>query len=784
MTTLSVEGEVPSFLDLAWECLSCMDYDCTDRQNNTPLHAFVKAPNCATSKKAEIVLKSLLAKGCLSQERDLRGKMPHEYLPASHQFHKTLLSATQSPGEGVVHRLEEIRKRSNEALVANNFIAALDGYTMALKIAEKFPRSLKEEKAILYSNMAAVHLKKEEPKEALAATEKSLRNNAGFVKSYLRQGQAYSKLKKYAEACKSFMQGFDATSNQQEEIKFCIEAVLQVSKLSGESARPILVDLRPKLVSVWSEVLAQLTREGNWSEVNTLLSGPPKFSDDLGVMAGYLCRTAELKTICNLSPRVKFDVGRLMLILLERQADFASLAVSEKDTPFHALTRLSMHNVLTWDDFGCICDLLKSGNLFPIETVCPDGEGRSLLHAVCLESLTLPESDHVAMSFTLLLSIREQLGWSLDPNSRDKYGKRPVDYCKPGSRMHSFVTLVSNDYASQQPSSSKTKPASEKGSKGGASKKSSSSYSSAQSTSSILKWEDLKVQGNKAYSNLKYEQALKLYTQAISTFERDLRDAGQDLKSLPDSTSHDLAVLYGNCAECHCHLGNSQAFFENARQNVNYDGLWFKGHYRIGRACLLLDEPQLALQAFVNSYKYLPAERDRGIQTSILECLVDAAFHLKAQKKQAGDWDVAALLKSLPRIPGEVRTSLALQFIRKGTFEFWKKAEFAFGLPSTSGSAKYQESSLGIFCQKELLSRQGWICSLILQIANLKDLLPTLKFHPRDRYLHAALTLIVATGSSPAKHPDTIALLKVVIDFAKARKELDQQDMDGNTGLH
>ena len=85
--------------------------------------------------------------------------------------------------EGIVHRLEEIRKRSNEALSSDDLSVALDGYMMAIKIAEKFPHNLKEEKAILYSNMAAVHLKKKEPKEALEAAQKSLRNDAGFVKA-------------------------------------------------------------------------------------------------------------------------------------------------------------------------------------------------------------------------------------------------------------------------------------------------------------------------------------------------------------------------------------------------------------------------------------------------------------------------------------------------------------------------------------------------------------------------------------------------------------------------
>ena len=78
----------------------------------------------------------------------------------------------------------------------------------------------------------------------------------------------------------------------------------------------------------------------------------------------------------------------------------------------------------------------------------------------------------------------------------------------------------------------------------------------------------------------------------------------------------------------------------------------------------------------------------------------------------------------------------------------------------------------------------SWICSLILQITNLRDLIPTLKFHPRDNYLHAAITLIVTTGSSPVKHPDAVVLLKTVIEFAKSRNEVNQQDVDGNTALH
>ena len=84
--------------------------------------------------------------------------------------------------EGLINRLEKIREYSKKALATNDLRAALEGYKVAADIAEKFPRSLRDEKAILYSNMAAVHLKKDEPKEALEAVEKSLRNDAGYVK--------------------------------------------------------------------------------------------------------------------------------------------------------------------------------------------------------------------------------------------------------------------------------------------------------------------------------------------------------------------------------------------------------------------------------------------------------------------------------------------------------------------------------------------------------------------------------------------------------------------------
>ena len=73
---------------------------------------------------------------------------------------------------------------------------------------------------------------------------------------------------------------------------------------------------------------------------------------------------------------------------------------------------------------------------------------------------------------------------------------------------------------------------------------------------------------------------------------------------------------------------------------------------------------------------------------------------------------------------------------------------------------------------------------MILQLLNAKDNIPTLKFHPGDHYLHAALTLVVVSGSSPTKHPDAVTLLETVINFAKTHSKLNWQDPSGNTALH
>ncbi|GFR81204.1 TPR and ankyrin repeat-containing protein 1-like, partial [Elysia marginata] len=151
--------------------------------------------------------------------------------------------------------------------------------------------------------------------------------------------------------------------------------------------------------------------------------------------------------------------------------------------------------------------------------------------------------------------------------------------------------------------------------------------------------------------------------------------------------------------------------------------------------------------------------------------------------KQTGDDPAAMLQRNFKPVPGNIRLHLAAEFIQNHTSESWKKAEFVFGLNGDSAPVSRKED-LRIFCKRDLLNRNGWVCSFILQLANLRDLIPTLKFHPQDHYLHAALTLVVSTGSSPAKHPDTVVLLEKVIDLAKTRQELNRQDADGNTALH
>ncbi|CAL1538727.1 unnamed protein product, partial [Lymnaea stagnalis] len=126
-----------------------------------------------------------------------------------------------------------------------------------------------------------------------------------------------------------------------------------------------------------------------------------------------------------------------------------------------------------------------------------------------------------------------------------------------------------------------------------------------------------------------------------------------------------LAVLYGNRAECHHKLNNITNFLEDAKKNVDYDGTWYKGHHRVGRAFRERGKLPNAVKAFVNAYNTLKPADGEQMKRVILADLVETAIQQKAGSH--------TFLKELDFVSTATWFYLAYDFIKK---KEWHLAEF------------------------------------------------------------------------------------------------------------
>ena len=111
---------------------------------------------------------------------------------------------------------DELKKKGNDALQAENFDEAIKYYTQAIEIDPK--------NHILYSNRSAAYAKTSEFNKALDDAEKTIEIKSDWPKGYSRKGAALELMGKMDEAIKVYEEGLklDAENEQlKEALKNC-----------------------------------------------------------------------------------------------------------------------------------------------------------------------------------------------------------------------------------------------------------------------------------------------------------------------------------------------------------------------------------------------------------------------------------------------------------------------------------------------------------------------------------------------------------------------------------
>ncbi|XP_059158005.1 TPR and ankyrin repeat-containing protein 1-like isoform X2 [Physella acuta] len=727
MTSLSLEGEMPEFLNLAWNKLTPDKYDEADNDGDTALHVWAKSKNNSKPHGIEIC-KDLLKHGCLVKKNAV-GNIPYQYLAKSNKMFEALTEFGSTADAAICNRIDLIRISGNEALQKDNLQEAIKLYDKAIEISEIY--SLKPQLSVLYSNMAAVHIKLEDYKRALLAADKSIQAMPS-PKAYYRKGQSLIELGQNSKAFDTLMKGFTETTEDVYKIKFIEEAACLLVSMNEKErgSRTLKVKGADHL---WPKLLQNLTQSGKWNIVYKMITGSPLF--DIGPIKNNDASTVILSSIFDVLDKeyLDFDPSLLLKLLLQHGAPPASLA-SKDESYFHSAVRfcLATGNKL-------ILDVILEMDLYKTVTNALDVNSQTPLHVLCQVSSNSGLDDEFVIHMA-----RDLIKKGVNPHHLDSKQKLAINYTLSGSQLRKFLGGPKQD--------------------------------------SSMDWNLLKENGNEAYKLEDYKKAIDLYTEAIFMLESNVQ-SNKTSDFLNDVDGHNLSVLFGNRAECWCKLNNKQQFLDDAKKSVEYDGNWYKSHQRVGRAFRAKNKYQHAIKAFMNTYRSLKVTDSAEVRESVLIDLAETAVDLNDQGEK--------YLMDLCNI--NVWAKISLACIRKKKYrisEFIAKKICMQNDPQSIGQLS-SEVKLDVFCNKDLLNSQHlkWVLNYMVWWLFAGADYTTLKFHPGDTFFHATIAIDVLCPAPPQDKvkfkEDYHGLLFYIVEQVVQRLGLENsRDDKGNTVLH
>ncbi|KAI8776906.1 TPR and ankyrin repeat-containing protein 1, partial [Biomphalaria glabrata] len=766
LTELCIAGEWASLLSLAWDRITSAEYDATDSDGNTAMHVYVKSPKRSTN-QAIVLFHELGKKGCLTFLPDRHGKIPLHYVTKQDNCYFFLEQAEAVCRDGRLRRLKLLHDEGNKAWKESRCVEAIQFYNFAILIARVYNQ---DSLSVLYSNVAAAYLAINDFTNALEAAEKCLEGNPSFFKGYFRKGQALVKLNDNVKACETYITGFTKATDAAFKCSFAEEAIKVLDTIPAKARARLVLRWKTLLSDSWLKILEYITQNKKWELLSLLMLGPPFESPDSakqGIMGNCDVSSAVLSTFLPTFFESAADTDRmsaLLLKLLKQGAAPDKLSLPE-ETHYHSLVRfcISARNtdVLEWILENCSTKEIQSAK---------DKDNRTPLHTLCLEQEKRKENNMIYMKIAEIL-----LTNGVPKEAADKVGQPAQEYALKGSNLQTFI----RNYAKQATEPSSTRNSTRKTQEVKVESKRASPEPNI--SSGEKDWKTLKQEGTDAYAKNNYEKAKLLYTEAIISLENELQKKVPNLMLINLEDGHNLAILYGNRAECWYKMGDKIQFLEDAKKNVDYDGNWYKGHQRVGRAFKEKGNPKSAVKAFTNAYKmWKPSDGEKN-RLAILSDLVDCAYELKM--------DPSNSFQNVP-ISNSAWAKLAYEYLKK---KDWLKAEFSESLACNSQFRHERfdptDINLAHLCdEKKLKQHYKWICRLLMFFLKYNVDHTTLKFHPEDTFFHAVIAISLMNPIPPIERKyldDSLVLLFHVMDSIISPQKLQNlTDAKGNTVLH
>ncbi|XP_052214816.1 TPR and ankyrin repeat-containing protein 1-like isoform X2 [Dreissena polymorpha] len=697
---------------------------------NTALHVLALSEKIDTETGREI-LDLLLTMGCDVTIRNNKNQTALDCLKPTDKAFSLLKQADKQSVEQLRGALEQLKSQGNEALKSRDYAQALKFYDQGLLISQK-SEQLYKEAAVLYSNRANVCCTLGHHEEALANAMAATTCDKTYTKGYWWNGKALQALNNPDASFDVYMTGYEQVATV-DKITFLLEAVQTLKLLPKASLTERYKQLKVVDTELWPQVLGKLSVKADWKTLAYLILGANMENNQRyeqyvtvyeipnicsGVAGQHSTVEVKASTVFEFLRKCEslkstvhwLDATLFAVCHYGKPTAMKSLCEDESDTILHAVVRFA----LTTARLSLLQEILNLN----IQTEERNGLGDTVFHTVT-KFHPVPDPQVLKKVSELLL----KKGFNVA--SRNSEGKLPVEYLDkscPG-----FVYDI---------------------------------FKPADPDKIIGDIHSFKLKGNDLFKAGNAYAALDCYSNAIGLLNS--MSAGLAMQKMG---SHEIAVVYGNRAECFLKLGFYQQAHDDAMQSVSIDEHWYKAHIRVGKAMKGMAHLMISMQAFCNAY-FCPISEDKvkvEILVELAPVLQTLNFHGRLDK--------------IPIEDGHIWAQASYKLLSKND---WDSASAAFHQYEQSKCKQpHLPLTLKPFCAIDKLKVHSWCLGLIQYLLECGADKKTLSLDDRDTYMHAVIKITLVVGKSTE-------LLKYLLKRYCCPGYSDQHKVDrsGNTVLH
>ncbi|XP_067665651.1 TPR and ankyrin repeat-containing protein 1-like [Haliotis asinina] len=717
-----------------------LQIDNKDKNGDTPLHVLVKSGK-TNSFSGEALLKLLLNYGATVNVQDSGGKEPVDYLDSKTQVYAHLRHAASNSEGTIRKRIAGMKEQGNKAQQEKDHFNAIRWYKEAIALALTVP-NMKQDLAVLHSNCSAVYFSLGMYTDAERSAVEALASDPKFTKGYWRKGQALKQLGRIQESLAAFIHAMQKTATTNDDkVRFLTEVadLLPLMVQKNFVYKPQLEATLIWLVPLMPKVLECLVKTSSFEAIRILIMGqnyvplkrklprPAILTMNhlpnpvpQGCARRFNARDVALSQFVLMAPETDW-IDELVIVLMLQGASYNSLKTCEGDTPLHAAVRLCLKSggTLMFEH------IMQLNPAFIDQRYMKDGDGRSLFHVVCE---CCPSGDSpVSLQMTEVL-----LFFRFDVTLQDAHGRKPTDLVPPHSQLHK--ELRKKTYAPI-----------------------------------VEDAKTLKDKGNREFQSQNYQDAIAFYSKAIDVMMKNAQKSSSLANMFSEEDDHNLAVLYGNRAECYLKRNMAQEALDDSKESVAHDSHWYKAHMRVGRSLQALKRTDQAISAFVNAFNSLSSDGAEKIQKEILADLLMTV----SQSTKIMPGEPIPFLNTVRR---ELWAKVAYDIIVKTAQ--WGAAHYAYKFFAVAKTNTVKVNyDLKPLCDQNNLQRHRWGSQLILYFLKCEANHQTLCFREGDTYLHATVFIVFLTAD--------MELLKWLFENIVIKNgEMNIEDEKGNTVLH